>query len=542
MLKSFLHPTCGTEVLEGSGSTEKYELALIFLLGFFIRAFACEYTYVINPDGVYYIHQARAIYYGLWGDLTNCHISFLSNYPFLIAGSYALIRDWVDAAKAVSLIFGSITLVPLYLLLRRFLTSDISRLSTLAFALIPVFVGRSADVVRDPVSWFFITLGLYSFVKSNDNQYRFLLFISCLSFLMATWARIECILFVFVSCFYLAIMPGENRLQKLAFFSMPFALILLFIAIMAFSHELPLAEIVRLNEVGEKIWAPFETYNDLRQRLSQLMTQPFEQTDVVPHFLHKARHLVWLIALGTLFKYMLTAYFYPFFLLFMMGFGKFWQCMKKDRNVRYLFFIAASLFALLYLHVIHRWMMFDRFWGTFIIPSFVALGYGLEKAAVLLKTRFKINHSNALAILCFLMLVCSLPKCLKPKEADKLVFREIGTFIANVEKHRGKRGKTKIAKSLETPNWVSFYANLDIKGAPCPSLSLDFELLITQGYEAFVRYLETEEILYFLWEEKHWPKHGFDFSKEMQREDFEELGRWHHPDTGSLILFKLRNP
>jgi hypothetical protein len=69
---------------------------------------------------------------------------------------------------------------------------------------------------------------------------------------------------------------------------------------------------------------------------------------------------------------------------------------------------------------------------------------------------------------------------------------------------------------------------------------LDFQLLTTKGYEAFVQYLETEKITYFLWEEKHWPKHGFLFFEEMKNEDFEELGRWHHPDTGELILFKLK--
>ncbi len=535
MLKSFLHPACSNEVLEGSGSTEKYELALILLLGFFIRAFACEYTYVINPDGIYYIHQARAIYYGLWGDLTNCHISFVSNYPFLIAGSYALIRDWIAAAKAVSLVFGSITLIPLYLLLRCFLAKNISRLSVLAFALTPVFVSRSADVVRDPVSWFFLTLGLYFFVKSTDNKYRFLLFISCLSFLMASWARIECILFIFVSSCYLLMVPQEKRLQKLSFFSMPFVLILLFIGIMAFTYKLPIADVVRLNEVGEKISTPFVAYSDLRQSLAQMMEQPFEYNGI-PHFLHKARHLVWLIALGTLFKYMLTAYFYPFFLLFIMGLGKFWRCMKKDRSVLYLSFIAVSIFAMLYLHVIDRWMMFDRFWGTFIIPTFLAIGFGLDRTADFLKTKYKINQSSALAILCFLMLACSLPKSLAPKEADKLVFKEIGTIIANIENHKGK---TRIAKSLKSPNWVSFYANLDLEGAPCPSLNLDFEL-ITRKYETFVRYLKAEGITYFLWEEKNWPKHGFDFFKEMKHGDFEEIGRWHHPDTGAIVLFRLR--
>ena len=536
MLKSSLHQACPNEVPERTGSTEKIELVLIFLLGFSIRAFACQYTYVINPDGVYYIHQARAIYYGLWGDLTNCHISFISNYPFFIAATHALLRDWVVAAKATSLIFGSATLVPLYLLLRRFLNRDVSRLGTLAFALIPVFVSRSADVVRDPVSWFFVTLGLYLFINANEKRFRFLLFISCLSFLMASWARIECILFVFVSCFYLVLMPQKNRFQRLSFFSMPFAVILLFIVITAFFYKLPVADMVRLNEVGEKLLAPFKAYSDLRQSLSQIMAQPFADGETVPYFLHKARHLVWLIALGTLFKYMLTAYFYPFFLLFVLGSEKFWKCMKKDPNARYLFFLAASVFALLYLHVIHRWMMFDRFWGIFIIPTFLALAFGLEKAADFLTRKYKIKQSSALAILCFLMLVCSLPKCLKPKEADKLVFKEIGTLIADIENHKKE---TRIAESPKTPNWVSFYANLDSEGAPCPSVNLDFDLT-TRKYETFVRDLKAEKVTYFLWKEKTWPKYGFNFFKEMRHGDFEEIGKWYHPDTGDLILFRLK--
>ena len=57
-------------------------IVLIFILGLVIRLFACQHTVIVNPDGVYYIHQARAIYYGEWNSLTSCGVSFLSNYPF----------------------------------------------------------------------------------------------------------------------------------------------------------------------------------------------------------------------------------------------------------------------------------------------------------------------------------------------------------------------------------------------------------------------------------------------------------------------------
>ena len=68
-------------------------IVLIVILGFVIRLVACQQMSVINPDGIYYIHQARVIYFGEWHSLTSCHLTFLSNYPFLVAGAYTLFHD-----------------------------------------------------------------------------------------------------------------------------------------------------------------------------------------------------------------------------------------------------------------------------------------------------------------------------------------------------------------------------------------------------------------------------------------------------------------
>ena len=97
---------------------------LIILLGFAIRLFSFHYTYIINPDGVLYIHQARAIYYGLKDSILTCSMGYLSNYSILIVLAYKIFGDWVVAAKSVSLFFGTITLVPVYFLLNRFFKKE----------------------------------------------------------------------------------------------------------------------------------------------------------------------------------------------------------------------------------------------------------------------------------------------------------------------------------------------------------------------------------------------------------------------------------
>jgi len=513
-------------------------IVLIFILGLVIRLFACQHTFVVNPDGVYYIHQARAIYYGEWNSLTSCSLSFLSNYPFFIAGAHAIFHNWVVAAQFVSLFFGSITLIPLYFLCRRFFDRDISALTTLAFALLPVFVARSADVVRGPICWFFLAVGLYFFIKSDEKHYRILLLLSCLSFLIASWARIESVLFVLVSSIYLLAVPQEKRIEKLVFFTLPLigSLFLIFSAVLFLNK--PLEHTLRLCELVNKLSAPIIAYENLRSGLAELMIQPLE--GVMPHFLHKARHLVWLVALGTVVKYMISAYFYIFFIIFVLGLGGIWHRLKEDRRILYLSLIALSAFMLLYLHVVQMWMMFDRFWAIFILPAFMVVGFGLEKSTLLIRSKFHLKKSTVLALLCFLILAVALPKNLKSKEADKVVFKEIGELIARRE---GNEKVTKIVKSLRTPNWTAFYANLEYEGAPCPKTDFgiertQFDGMVFRNYEGFIDYLKKNGVRYFLWEERAWPKGGFDFLSRKDPKDFKEIGAWSHPDTGQIVLFE----
>jgi hypothetical protein len=185
------------------------------------------------------------------------------------------------------------------------------------------------------------------------------------------------------------------------------------------------------------------------------------------------------------------------------------------------------------MHVLQTWMMFDRFLAIFIIPSFIFVGFGLEKIIHFLRSKFNLRAHIALPIICLLILAFALPKNLKPRETDKIVFKDIGELIAMRE---GSAHKTTVASSIP---WISFYANLKYKGALCPTEYTDLERLAGDSYEKFLRNLKQDGIRYFLWEERRWPQERFDFIKRLNLKDFMELGRWSHPDTGLLILFQV---
>jgi hypothetical protein len=513
----------------------KHKFAIFVLcLALGLRLVAFFLTAIINQDGVLYIHQARAIYYDQWDSLLGCGIGYLSNYSIFIAGAYAVLRDWLIAAKSVSILFGTLTLVPLYLLLREFFRKQITLAACLAFALIPVFVDKSVDVVRDPVYWFFLVFGFYFFAARRGTRKRLFLILSSVSMVMAAWARVEGALFIVVTILYLIFSKEPRRTESIVFFALPLgSVVLLGIGgLMIFNTGG--GDLLRIGEIRSRISAPLINYINLRGDLLELMRQ--QPGSIVAGFLHKARNMAWLVALGTVMKYAITSYFYPFFLLFLIGIPGIREKVGKDRRIFYLIVCSGSALILLYIHVFQTWTMFNRFFALFIVPSFVFVGFGLERTIEYIRSRFNLRDSVALITVCLLMVVCALPKSINPRETDKQVFKQIGKIIVARE---GNEEVIKVTTSLPIIRWISFYSNLDYKGAFCPERNYDIVDSVQEGYETFVGNLKGRGIQYVLWDERHWPKGSLASIEVRGSKDFIKIGSWSHPDTGAMILFEV---
>ena len=70
----------------------------------------------------------------------------------------------------VTLTFSFATLFPLYLIAKRFFDRSTTLLVMLVFAFIPALVGRSADIIRGPIFWFFLSMGMYLFIRSGGKH------------------------------------------------------------------------------------------------------------------------------------------------------------------------------------------------------------------------------------------------------------------------------------------------------------------------------------------------------------------------------------
>lgn len=520
--------------LKGSGDSRFDSIIFVILLGFVIRLFDCMNVGIINPDGPLYIHQARAFYYGQWGQITSCAPGHISLYPLLISWAYGIFHDWILSARAVSLIFGTLSILPIYLLARKFLDRPISLLTTLMASLIPVLVFGSVDVIRDPVAWFFTAFGVYYFVLQFDPKSQASLSLSCLCFLLAALNRAEIIIFLGSSLLYILLFQREKKFQRILFFLAPFIILIPMGALVLGTINLPITDVFRTHEMVSKLSSPIYSYIDLRDALAAMIHQPHEETLVL--FLEKARNLVWFIGIATLIVYAIRAFFYPFFFIFILGIPGISGIIKRDKRIVYLFMLCLFMLVMLYFHLLHTWLLDARFFVPLMIPACVFMGFGLRRVVHFMASRFNLKPQMAFFFICLLILAFGLPKNLDSRETDKLVFKNIATTIAQRE---GSDRVINVASSMDILRWISFYANLNYPGCPCPEPYIDFKSIVGGDYKHFVDNLRERGIKYFIWQEKQWPKHLFDFIHEFDPRDFNSIGYWTHPDTGRLVLFEV---
>ncbi len=510
----------------------------IIMAGVGIRVFAAFNTYVTNPDGMLYIQQAKAIYHGDWQGLRSC-VPFVSNYPFLIAAAHGVVPSWIDSARVISVLFGSLTLIPLYFLMRRFTDERTTGLVVLLYAFMPFLVGGSADLVRDPVCWFFLVSGLYFFVRQLENREPFqrrlfYLLSSYLLFLMAGWARPETFMVLLSSCFYsflYSLFSKEKRYVFVAVSSLLLFGLFLTAGAMVFDPSFSNYSAAAYS----KLSASFDAYRNLRQQLGAL-AEDLNQ-GALRSFLFKARSFIWLIDLGLLVGNSIAGIFYPYIPFFVFGLFGLSARLRKDPRVVYLLILVILGYGLLFVHVLQFWYFEHRFLYIIIMSGSILAAFGMEQIIRFVRDKLRWQSSVAVILIGLYILAFGLGKNIKKREEDKVVFRQIAEQISKFEKpnHAFIPVLTHDSFSLKL---VPFYVNLHLPVGFCP-----FHVTPSlKNTPELIQYAEEKGVKYFLWDEKNWSKAQINIRSNEFRQTFNDLGRWYHRDYGVIILFCRSSP
>jgi len=505
--------------------------------GFAIRFYAIAMRTIINPDGAQYLYQASAIYNHHWSNLFSCKLNYISPLPIFIASSFAVFKDWIIAGQAVSLLFGTATLLPLYHLVRRFTNPSVCVLTLLIYALIPVFVDVSGDILKGPLFWFFSVLGMLTFVRQFDedakkNRIRADLVLSCFFFIVAAWCRIEGVMYLVVSPVYLLISPNHKRIERYLIFTAPLVVFGLLIVIPAFlSNEM--LNFIRMEKVFNEITSFASKYDSLKLQIKGAYAI---EKGIYGEFLHRAREVLFLIPLLSIAQNLIEGLFYPFSLIYFIGFIGLRQRCRKDPRVGYFLLMSLAAFFLLYIHMVKSWIITHRFMAILFYSGFIIMANGIETVIYTLMRWRRWRFKKAVLILAVFLLLASLPKNLKPTESDKAVYLKVASIIAD-QKQPGQPAPLYTTWSDRAFEWVLLYSHRQSTELRC---SKSLTIKIPKTYEAFKRLLDRVDAGYFFYESRKWPQKRFDLLASPFERDFRRLGQWHHPDSGELILFKRK--
>jgi len=129
---------------------------LIFLLGFALalRILLYKWTYLIAIDGTgFYLKPAQYFASGQWMD--GLGVGYHPLYPILVASFSKVLGDFELSGQMVSVLFGTLTVIPLYYLARGTFGGWSAFISSLFLAILPRHVAHSADFLSDPTYTFF---------------------------------------------------------------------------------------------------------------------------------------------------------------------------------------------------------------------------------------------------------------------------------------------------------------------------------------------------------------------------------------------------
>ena len=509
-----------------------WPVVTVVLAGAALRLYSFYFSgLMFNSDGVVYLQQAKALSWGLYDRFTACYAN-PNIYPFIIAAFHSFINHWVVAAKTASYIFGTATLIPLYLLLREFFDRRVAVCALALAAFNPFFIKYSSDVLRGPVYWFFSSIGLLLVCRALRMKRRSWLYLvgGSIAFTVAAWSRIEAVAYIAATPMFLLFWGRKGRRLKDTLFFLAFFILCgaLLSAVMLGKGYGETALMPRA--LGARLLEAALGYNVVTDGLRALEQLP--PYDMPSRFFKEARNMAWLIAIGAGVRIVFIMSFEVFSPFFLMGISQRKEFARRDNRASYLLFTGCAAFCILVLGSINTWWVSSRFAVVVFLPLFIFWGKGMEILYRRLEKKFPAIPSKTLAFVTIALLcVITLPKNLQHYRERKIVFREIGEFV---DRQEPDSRVVTIAGFLKEISYSNLYANLSVHDASCYQKHQQDDNM----HGSLVSRLRKKGYDYFLWDEKNCTE------EELQQlraaNGVQEMASWDGKKKyGRLILFRL---
>ncbi|HLF86633.1 MAG TPA: glycosyltransferase family 39 protein [Nitrospiria bacterium] len=145
----------------------KHQIPLLLVISFIIRLYAALQTPVIAKDSI--IYMQNAIYISS-GEFVKGMEGYPPVYSILIAIFYRLIGNVEYAGQAVSVLAGTLALLPFYGLTKEIFGKQIALWGSIFFAFHPFLVQHGGEVISESTYIFFFVSALYMAWKALKHE------------------------------------------------------------------------------------------------------------------------------------------------------------------------------------------------------------------------------------------------------------------------------------------------------------------------------------------------------------------------------------
>lgn len=465
-------------------------VAALLAAAFAVRLYSLQFFHVIATDGTSYALTARGVMNGEWRGLATYGF-----YPVLIALAGMLVPDLETAGRLVSVVFGSLLVLPLYFLGRALFSRSIAVAACLVAIVWPPFVASSCEVITQATFTTLLLTSIYFIWQGMANPSLARgglggMFIG-LSFL----TRPEALLIALAAPIVLAMAnPGEFRQKRLFFWSYGGSFLLVFALNLVLVHQV----------TGE--WQlSAKTDSALNDALSYYLNipdinyipgyQPKGYLDIIRD--HPA--FIWKNSLRNLHKAWDTMLPLPLWLLFFTGLlsGGF----ARERNrIRLLLLSLLSPLA-----VIIVFYYIDGGYTEAYLPLmllFVAAGLAtvVTKFGELLRGKLPTGFAGSAAQIPWLPVVAAVYALVLfvPQVRDDVSDAQYNFEMDNgrrAEKHIGLLLKHNLPPGKIMTRWarIAFYAEREWVNVPA---EVGYETIIGTAREGGAKYLIVDGMLY----------------------------------------------
>jgi len=426
---------------------EGWIVPILIGLAFGVRFYLVFHTYLIANDGVLYIKMSKLISQGEAGAAFS--LLFFNLYPLITVVFQKVFSDWELSAQMVSAVFGSLTVIPLYFLIRSLLGRAVALISSILFVFHPYLVRFSAEVIRGPTFWFFFMMTLWVGWEAISQKRAWLFFLTSLLGAVSFLLRTEGIIVVPVVAVWVFLWNWGTVKSTYGQRIFHAAILLLTVPVL-----LSLAMLYLRGKTGRWHWARAEliprialadvTMGTIKKNIDKIELKSGDNNQQaelelirLKAFLSLAKdHRIGIIGLEAVSKF-LKAIHPLLFVLLIFG-------VIKRKNVEY---HGKELFLLCVLGIFL--LIFVRYGSIFIyigtrhmmVPVLLCLGWA---GTGIFELEYRIRHTSWLTgskdkrgvssrnmrwVLLIVIILALLPKTLAPQRAEKIPVKEAGRWI-----------------------------------------------------------------------------------------------------------------